>query len=194
MYENDSSKAQSSFPLIAFYTIIVIESEIKMTNKSTNVPHYAHMFLHRQGLKIMPSKNFIDKFKEFYISMYNEKNPKVQMTELPDNTAIFFINSFVESLIYCLDCNVSIYITGLLTFSQKITDYRHNVKSHRTSIVENVKKINAQFNTNITLKIKDLLNKGNKEYQEFIEKKKERFKEIQDYYKKFYGKENEWWQ
>ena len=34
-------------------------------------PHYAHTFLHRQGIKIMPSQNFLDKFKEFYVEINN---------------------------------------------------------------------------------------------------------------------------
>lgn len=163
-------------------------------NKKRNIPHNAHMFLHRQGLKIMPSRNFIEKFKEFYIELHNNKKNRRQLEDIPDDMAIFFINTCIESIIYCLDCNISIYIPGLLKFTQKTTDYRHNTKSSKKSVIEDVKKINAQFNTNVVLKIKETLNKTNKAYVEFIDKKKQRFKKIQDYYKEFYGKQNEWWQ
>lgn len=161
-----------------------------MTRK---VPHHSHTFLCRQGLDIIPSQNFVDKFKEFYVDINNNCKSRKQITELDNDLAIFFITSIVESIIYCIDAGINLHFRGILKINQKITDYRHNIKSHTVSMVENVKKVSISLLSHLVLKTKEVANRDNKEYQEHIIKKKNRHKDIKKYYREFYGKQDEWW-
>ena len=80
-----------------------------------------------------------------------------------------------------------------MLFLQRISDYRHNVKSHTLKIVENVKKISIRPIKSMVTRMKNTANINNEEYQQFIARKKERFNEIKRYYREFYAKENHWW-
>ncbi len=162
--------------------------------KTRTIPHYARMFLYRQGLKILPSQNFIEKFKEIYNELLYKNKIRHHIKPIDDNMAIFFINTVIESVIYCLDFGYDVWFSRTILFLQKKTDYRHNVKKHKNYTIEDVKKISIRAIKSMILKMKNKLNEQNEEYQKFLEHKKVQFKTIKDYYKKFYGKEDEWWQ
>ena len=172
-------------------SIIYLESESKMSKKR---PHYAHTFLHRQGIKIMPSQNFIDKFKEFYVEINNKSKSRKHIDTLDNETAIFFIISVIESIIYCIDAGLNLHFRCLLKINQKITDYRHNIKTHMVGVVEDVKKVSISLLSHLVLKTKEVANKDNKVYLDYIQGKKDRHIEIKKYYREFYGKQDEWWQ
>lgn len=164
-----------------------------MPAKKRKLPNVNHMFLNRMGLKYVPSQNFVDKFKEYFLEEVY-KNKQRQHITIDDNKAIYFINCILEAITYCLDFGFGVYIPKIMMFDVKTTDYRHNVKSHILSVVEDVKKINFALTPRLHNNIRKLINKDNKEYCEYIKGKEKRFKEIKDYYKEFYGKQDEWWQ
>lgn len=157
-------------------------------------PSYKNMFLYRQNLKLDPSQNFVDKFKEYYMELIVKVRCHENDTIIDDNTAKFYIVSVLESIIYCLDFGIDVWLSRLMVFTQKKTDYRHNVKSHRLKVVENVKKIAIRPIDSLIRKIKKIINKDNQEYNQHLENKRNSYNEIKQYYKEFYGKEDEWWQ
>ena len=158
------------------------------------IPHHTLMFLYRQGLKLEPSQNFIDKFVENYNELLYKNKIRHHVPPLDNKTAIFFINSVVEAVVYCLDFGYDVWFRHVLLFFQKVTDYRHNIKKHSLGVIEDVKKISIRPIKSMTLRIKAFLNKDNKPYQEFLSQKKERYNEIKRYYREFYDKKSEWWQ
>lgn len=158
------------------------------------IPHYQHMFLSRQGLKIMPSQNFIDKFKEIYNEMLYSDKTRQNLEPINDKTAIFFINSLIEAVIFCVDFGYDVWFRRTLLFLQKTSDYRLNSHNNKKSLVENIKKLNVKPIISKLLKIKKIINKDNEKYQEFLKSKWDNFNKIKKYYREFYGKENEWWQ
>ena len=102
------------------------------------------MFLYRQGLKIKPSDNFTEKFIEFYNEFLYKNKARKHIPPLDNKTATFFLNSIIEAVIYCLDFGYDVWFRHVMLFLQRISDYRHNVKSHTLKIVENVKKISIR--------------------------------------------------
>lgn len=162
--------------------------------KKRVIPHHQHMFLSRQGLKIMPSQNFLDKFKEIYNDLLHNDKSKQNIKPLDDKTAIFFINSLIEAVIYCIDFGYDVWFRRTLLFLQKTCDYRLNSKTAKKSVVENIKKLTVKPIISKYLKIKKIINQDNEKYQEFIQKKAENFNKIKRYYRDFYDKKDEWWQ
>lgn len=163
--------------------------------KKRIIPHYSHTFLHRQGIKIMPSENFLNKFKEEYQKAFEEsyeyklrKNYKID-----DEMAIFFIITIFESIIYCLDFGFDVFLFHLVVFKTRISDYINNIKRKKESVYENVKKITFRLYSKNRLTMAKNANIDNEEYQEYLEKKKENYSKIKKYYKEFYNKTDEWW-
>lgn len=165
-----------------------------MTNKSRNIPHFKHTFLVLQGLNIEPCQEFVDKYVEIYNELMHKNKIRKHVPDIDENTARYFILTTCESIIHCLDFGLDVWLSRVMVFLQKNTDYRHNVKRHRLSVIENVKKLTFKPVSYLELKIKALLNKDNKPFQEHLQQKKESYNKIKQYYKEFYGKEDEWWQ
>lgn len=163
-----------------------------MTKK--HIPHHSHTFLYRQGLDVRPSKNFVEKFREFYVEIHNNSNSRKHIDDISYELAEFFLCRVFEKIIYCIDLGENIHIRRVLKINQKITDYRHNIKSHKCKVVENIKKVSIELLGYLQLKTKDVLNKENEAYQNHIQQKKDRHIEIKKYYKEFYDKQDEWWQ
>lgn len=161
-----------------------------MTRK---IPHHTMMFLYRQGLKIKPSDNFTEKFIEFYNEFLYKNKARKHIPPLDTKTATFFINSIIEAVIYCLDFGYDVWFRHVLLFFQRISDYRHNVKSHTVKVVENVKKISIRPIKSMVTRMKKTVNLDNEEFQEFLADKQQRFDNIKRYYREFYAKENQWW-
>lgn len=157
------------------------------------IPSYKHMFLYRTGLKLEPSDNFVSKFIEIYMSLLRKRRNHENDVDIDENTAKFFINSCVEAIIYCLDFGFDVWLNRTMVFLQKITDWKPR-KSKTAKIIENLHMITIKPIFSISKKMKNILNKDNKEYQEYINKKQESFKQIKNYYKEFYGKTEVWWQ
>lgn len=155
------------------------------------IPHIEHTFFYRQGLKLKPSENFVEKFLEIYTDLIR-KNRKDENIKVSKEEAFYLIYCVLEAIIHCLDFGYDVWIKRTILFFVKNIDYRHNVKSHRLSVVENVKKIKINAINSVMTKIKNNLNKDNEDYQKFVEQKKSNYKKIKNYYKDFYGKE-EWW-
>ena len=161
-------------------------------------PPLTKMFLYRQGLHLIPSDNFVQKFKEHYMTYLRRQKRYDYLEDLDDETAKFFIMAVAESIIYCLDSGYDVWFYRVMVFMQRLSDYRDNVKRRIkqgvSKVRENVKKITIKPIFRSTLKIKNWLNKDNKPYQDFIKSKKDNFKKIKNYYKEFYGKQEDWWQ
>lgn len=161
-------------------------------------PPLTKMFLYRQGLHLIPSDNFVQTFKKHYMEILRKARRYDHVEDLDDETAKFFIMVMAESIIYCLDAGFDIWFFRIMVFMQKLSDYRDNVKRRikqgTSKVRENIKKITIKPIFRSTLKIKDLMNKDNKPYQDFIQQKKSNFKKIKEYYKEFYGKQEDWWQ
>lgn len=157
-------------------------------------PSYAYMFLYRQGLKMLPSRNFIDKFKEFYIEMNNENSNRKKIDSMDDNTTIFLINAVVESIIYCLDFGFTVNIKSIFKMKPRLIEKMHSAKITGKRSFVSYTRVVTDIPSSLIRKIKNILNKDDKKFQDFVDKKKERYDEIKRYYRKFYGKENEWWQ
>lgn len=161
-------------------------------------PPLTKMFLYRQGLHLIPSDNFVQKFKEHYMTYLRRQKRYDYLEDLDDETAKFFIMAVAESIIYCLDAGYDVWFYRVMVFMQRLSDYRDNVKRRIkqgvSKVRENVKKITIKPIFRSTLKIKNWLNKDNKPYQDFIKSKKDNFKKIKNYYKEFYGKQEDWWQ
>lgn len=161
-------------------------------------PPLTKMFLYRQGLHLIPSDNFVQKFKEHYMTYLRRQKRYDYLEDLDDETAKFFIMAVAESIIYCLDAGYDVWFYRVMIFTQRLSDYRDNVKRRIkqgvSKVRENIKKITIKPIFRSTLKIKNWLNKDNKPYQDFIKSKKDNFKKIKNYYKEFYGKQEDWWQ
>lgn len=164
-----------------------------MSNKIRVIPHYKHMFLQRQGLDMLPSQNFIDKFIENYNELLYQAKRRQHLPPLDERTAIFFINTVIESIIYCIDFGYDVWITRTILFLQRVSDYRRNNRNRKKAVTENVKKLSIKPIKSMCNEIKRKLNKENKEYMAYLDQKTECFKKIKKYYKEFYGKETEWW-
>lgn len=156
------------------------------------IPKPFQTFLYRQGLKIMPSQNFIDKFKEEYLLLIS-KRKNLQHVTIDDDKAVFFIISFFEAIVYCLDCNIDIFLYHILAIKSKVTDYMVNTRFRKKSVYEDVKKITFKLYSYYRLKMFKNVNKDNENYTEYLKEKRKRYGKIRDYYKKFYNKEGEWW-
>lgn len=163
-----------------------------MPAKNRKLPNVNHMFLNRMGLKYMPCQEFIDKFKEYFLTEVH-KNKKHKDMTIDNEKAIYFIVCILEAITYCLDFGFNVHLHRVMLFNARVSDYIHNVKRHKCYVKENIKKITFIPITSLYNNIRRIVNKDNKEYYEYIEGKEKRFKEIQDYYKEFYGKEDEWW-
>jgi hypothetical protein len=59
---------------------------------------------------------------------------------------------------------------------------------------DNVKKFTIKLYGKQDKNIKEKINADNKEYTEYIKGKKSRYNKILDYYKEYYGKQDDWWQ
>jgi hypothetical protein len=151
------------------------------------------MFLQRQGLNMLPSQNFIDKFIEIYNELLYRNKSKANVPPIDEKTAIFFINTVIESIIYCIDFGYDVWITRTMVFLQRISDYRRNNKNRKKAVTENVKKLTVKPIISIYNRIRREINKDNKEYMLYLDQKTECYKKIKKYYKEFYGKETEWW-
>ena len=151
------------------------------------------MFLYRQGLKIKPSANFTEKFIEFYNELLYKNKARKHIPPLDTKTATFLTNRITQAVIYCLDLGYAVWFRHVLLFFQRISDYRHNVKSHTVKVVENVKKISIRPINSMVTRMKKTVNLDNEAFQAFLADKQQRFDNIKRYYREFYAKENQWW-
>ena len=60
-------------------------------------------------------------------------------------------------------------------------------------VVEDVKKVSISLLSHLVLKTKEIANRNNKMYLDYIQGKKDRHIDIKKYYREFYGKQDEWW-
>lgn len=162
--------------------------------KRKSVTSYKHMFLYRTGLKIEPDDSFVEKFIEIYMSLLRNKKHHKNDETIDINTAKFFINSVVESIIYCLDFGLDVWLSRTLLFLNKTSDYRLNSTTAKHRILEDVHKITIKPIVSMINKIKHKVNETNEKYKEFLQSKKESFTKIKEYYREFYGKQEDWWQ
>lgn len=158
-----------------------------------NVPSYKHMFLYRTGLKIEPSQNFIDKFIEIYNDLLAKREYKDNPKQIDENIAKFMINSIFEAIIYCLDFGFDVWINRIMLFVQTTYD-KHVYKPDKKlcDTTENIKHVNIRSIFSLNKKMKNKLSENNSEYQKYVEHKQEKYNEIKQYYKEFYGQED-WW-
>lgn len=161
--------------------------------KRRNIPHLKHLNLYRQGLHLEPSENFVQKYIEIYNSLIHKRKSRAHIKDLDEETAKYFIVLVCEALIHCIDFGFDIWFSRVMVFIQKISDYRGNSPYAKVGFYEDIKKVTIRPITSLILNIKNNINKTNKEYQEYIKRKKEKYQEIKDYYKEFYG-EQDWWQ
>lgn len=154
---------------------------------------YTKSFYWRNGLKIMPSQNFVDKFKEIYNELLYNSKSRAKCKPLDDQTAIFFINIVLETIITILDFGYTFWWSKMMILTPKIVTCHLGTEYAPKRIYDNVKKLNFRLFTTQEKKVRAKVNKDNKEYMEYIENKKNRFNDIKNYYKEFYGKENDWW-
>ncbi len=154
---------------------------------------YSKSFYWRNGLKIMPSQNFIDKFKVFYNELLYQSKQRLDLPPLDDDTAIFFINIVLENIITILDFGYDFWWKRMLVLTQKITAFHLGTPNAPKRMCENVKKLSFRLITKQQKIVKKFLNQNNERYVAFLESKKERYNQIKDYYKELYGKQNDWW-
>lgn len=160
-----------------------------------NTPSYKHMWLYRTGLKIEVSQNFIDKFIEIYNDLLTKRQWKEEPKKIDDNTARFMVGSIIESIIYCLDFGLDVWINRCMVFVQKTLDKRqYNRYNEKCTVQEDLRWITIRPIQSMIRKIKYKMNENNVEYNKFLQQKTENHKKIKDYYKEFYAKEEDWWQ
>lgn len=162
--------------------------------KRKSVTSYKHMFLYRTGLKLDPCETFVNKFIEIYMELIKRDKRRADFDDIDENTAKFFINSCFEAIIYCMDFGFDVWLNRVMVFTLKITDFVSRHPYVKKRVHEDMKMIKIRPISSLIKKIKDVLNKDNEKYQEFIEQKKENHKAIRRYYKEYYGKQNEWWE
>lgn len=155
---------------------------------------YTKSFYWRNGLKIMPSQNFIDKFKEFYNELLYNNKARANKPPLDDQTAIFFINIVLENIITILDFGYSFIWGRMIAINNKIITCHLGTENAPKRMWNNVKKISFKLYEGRNKKIKAKINSDNQEYIDYIKLKSERYGKILDYYKEYYGKQNDWWQ
>ena len=63
-----------------------------------------------------------------------------------------------------------------MCFMQRISDYKINTPNRKVGVQEDVKKITFKPISSMILKIRDNVNKNNKKYQEYVERKKIQYK------------------
>lgn len=155
---------------------------------------YTKSFYWRNGLKIMPSQNFVNKFKEFYNELLYNNKARANKPPIDDQTAIFFINIVLENIITILDFGYSFFWTRMIAINTKLVTCHLGTEYAPKRMWDNVKKFTIKLYGKQDKKIKEKLNADNKEYSEYIKGKKERCHKILDYYKEYYGKQDDWWQ
>lgn len=154
---------------------------------------YTKSFYWRNGLKIQPSQNFVEKFKEFYNELLYRSKSRANKPPIDNETATFFINIVLENIITILDFGYDFWWKRMFVMTQKKASFHLGTKYATKRMWNNVKKFSFKLITKQKRLMKYILNKDNKRYMEFLELKKVRYNEIKNYYKELYGKQNEWW-
>lgn len=155
-------------------------------------PNPAHHWLRTHGkLIIDPCVEFVEKFQDNFLQEIH-KNKVFANYTLDYERAYYMCLLVFTSLVYCLDCGLDIWFKQVAVFTSKLTDYRINAKGVKKRVVENIKKVSFRPIDSAKRLVKELLNKDNQPYQQFLEGKAERFEKIKNYYKTLYNKE-EWW-
>lgn len=166
------------------------QENILPKNKEYN---YKRTMLYRSGLNIEPSKNFVEKFIEIYNDLLIEKNITKKRL-IDEDTAKYMINSIFECIISALDFGFDIWINRVVVFVQRVYDrYVYKSDKKRCEIVEDIKQVTIRPISSLDKKIKNKANEDNKEYQEYIIRKKNNHNKIKEYYKEFYSDvEKDW--
>lgn len=159
-----------------------------MRKKIDDTNSYKQTKLYRAGLKFKPDKKFVDLFKENYMTLLHKTNNHEKDEDITDERAIFFINSVCEAITFCLDFGIDVWLNKTMVFVQKIANYK-GIKMPE----DGVKKIKIRANYKHVTRMRNEINKDNPEFQEYVKHKKDKYDELKEYYKEFYG-QPDWWQ
>ena len=155
-----------------------------------NIPSHKNMFLYRSGLQLDVSDNFVNKFIEIYTDLWRQKKHHENDKPLTYDQAKFMILSVIESIIYILDFGYSVWVNRCMVFLPKTATFRPKGRYY----AENVLKVCVKPIVSWINKMKDLANKDNEKYQQFLQDKRTRHNKIREYYKDLYDKQEDWWQ